>query len=63
MADRHPILLRPDTTLARAMTEAADQAGIARHSWIVGVLQDACREAGTLRSDLPDPDDVPLPGV
>jgi hypothetical protein len=57
------VLVRAGANLLDAATDAAEQSGVNRHTWLVGVIEAACREAGTLRSDLPDADDVPLPGV
>jgi hypothetical protein len=57
------VLVRGGASLLDAASRAADEAGVNRHTWLVAVIEAACREAGTLRSDLPDADDVPLPGV
>lgn len=57
MSDTAPILLRPSSALARAMTEAAAVRGLSRQTWMLLALQGACAE---YMRDEPHPDDVPL---
>jgi hypothetical protein len=62
VADCKPILLRPPTYLAEAMTACAEVAGVSRQEWMLGVLTQACIDRGIpLCSVLPD--DEPLPGL
>jgi hypothetical protein len=50
------ILLRPGSTLAAAMTAAAEARGISRQAWMLAVLAAACSEYASPIT----PDDVPL---
>jgi hypothetical protein len=61
--DVKPILLRPPTWMADAMTEAAAVNGWSRQEWMLDALTVELSRQGFRKPDPDTPDDQPLPGV
>lgn len=57
-----PVLLRPECALADAMEQAAEQHGVSRQAWMLGVLRRAVEDQGIVLNAATDADD-PLPGT
>jgi hypothetical protein len=62
VANTKPILLRPESALADAMTDLATKAGVSRQTWMLDALRYVVKIEGVVLNATSEDDD-PIPGV